>query len=160
MDAGGFGATLGRMQDFSQLIVWQRAQALTVAVYRATNGFATSDAVGFRSQLRRSTASIGANIAEGAGQAGPTQFARFLQMAIASTSEVESHLDLAQRLGLFKPSLVSHLKSETQSLRRMLTVLRRRVQEGREDKSAAEEAPPAADSQPPTEHPLNTDHPN
>ena len=91
MDAGGFGATLGPMQDFSQLIVWQRAQALTVAVYRATNGFATSDAVGFRSQLRRSTASIGANIAEGAGQAGPTQFARCSMNCLISVARPASN---------------------------------------------------------------------
>ena len=85
--------------------------------------------VSLRSQLTRSTASIAANIAEGANSAGPRDFARYLQMAIGSSSETESHLDLAFRLALVPAGVVMPLIDEVVVIRKMLIVLRRRVLE-------------------------------
>lgn len=117
------------MQDFTKLIVWQRAQAFAVEVNRATARMSERQSAGLRSQLRRAASSIAANIAEGASTVGPNQFARYLQISIASASEVESHLDLAARLQFIPPFRLASLLMEVQSLRRMLIVLRRRVLE-------------------------------
>lgn len=83
-----------------------------------------------RSQVTRSAASIAANIAEGANSGGPRDFARYLQMAIGSASETESHLDLAVRLALVPAAVVMPLIDEAVAIRKMLIVLRRRVLEG------------------------------
>ena len=115
------------MQDFTRLHVWERAQQFTVDVFEATEGLRGTHAAGLRSQLRRASSSIGANIAEGAGQEGAPQFARYLQIAIGSTSEVESHLDLAGRVHLIGPTRVVTLRREVRELRRMLAGLRKRV---------------------------------
>ena len=115
------------MQDFTRLEVWERAQQLAVAIYSATESLRGTHAAGLRSQLRRAGSSIGANIAEGAGQHGAAQFARYLQIAIGSTSEVESHLDLARRVGMMSESVVRPLTHETRRIRRMLAGLRKRV---------------------------------
>lgn len=115
------------MQDFSKLRVWHEAQHLAVAIYAATEGLSGRQAQGLRSQLRRASTSIGANIAEGAGVGGSAQFARYLQMAIGSTSEVESHLDLASRLKVFSEEDVRRLINHTHTVRRMLAALRKRV---------------------------------
>ena len=56
------------MSDFKQLQVWQRAHALTLAVYHTTNAFPREEAYGLTGQTRRSAASIPANIAEGCGR--------------------------------------------------------------------------------------------
>ncbi len=53
------------MQDFRKLKVWQKAHALTLAVYRETRSFPSDERYGITSQLRRSGASIASNISEG-----------------------------------------------------------------------------------------------
>jgi len=117
------------MQDFQKLRVWQRAQSLTVAIHAATQHMSGAHAAGLRSQLRRAAASIAANIAEGAAQATPAQFARFLQVAIGSAAELRSHLDLARRLGTLPEARCVMLEVEAEELTRMLVVLVRRVRQ-------------------------------
>jgi four helix bundle protein len=115
------------MQDFRKLAVWQRAQRLAVEVHRATEVIVSSEASGLRRQVRDSAASIGANIAEGARSGTRVQFAKYLQIAIASSSEVESHLDFAGRLGVIGQPPVDAMVDEVVQIRRMLIVFRRRV---------------------------------
>ena len=57
------------MKNFKELVVWQKSHRMTLDVYAATRGFAKEELYGLTSQLRRSAASIGANIAEGSGRA-------------------------------------------------------------------------------------------
>ncbi len=56
------------MRDFRELLVWQKAHALTLDVYRATKSFPREELYGLTRQIRRAAVSIGANIAEGAGK--------------------------------------------------------------------------------------------
>lgn len=56
------------MKDFKELIVWRKAHAITLAIYSATRAFPKEELYGLTSQLRRASASIGANIAEGCGR--------------------------------------------------------------------------------------------
>jgi four helix bundle protein len=79
------------MQDYTKLVVWQRARSLNLAVHQAARGIRPQTAPGLRSQLMRATMSIGATIAEGAARETRVDFARFITMAISSTSEVEHH---------------------------------------------------------------------
>jgi len=115
------------MQNFRELRVWEQAQCLATAVHGATKSVRGADASGIRSQIRRSSMSIGANIAEGATSGGGRQFARYLQMAIASAAETESHLDFAERIGLLPEDIVRGLIAETVQLRRQIIALRKRV---------------------------------
>ena len=73
------------------------------------------------SQLRRACASIPANIAEGCGRGGDTEFARFLQIAAGSASEVEYHLLLAHDLEYLSHADYERLSSDVVELKRMLT---------------------------------------
>jgi four helix bundle protein len=54
----------GVLKDFRELKVWEKAHQLTLAVYRHTAGFPREELYGLTSQLRRSCASIPANLAE------------------------------------------------------------------------------------------------
>ena len=90
------------MKNFRDLAVWKKAHELTLAVYRATKNFPKDETYGLTSQMRRSSASIAANIAEGCGKRTDTDFARFVQNAFGSASELEYHLLLARDLGLLK----------------------------------------------------------
>jgi four helix bundle protein len=86
------------MKDFKELKVWSKAHELTVAVYNITRAFPHDEMYGLTSQMRRSAASIGANIAEGCGRRSDGEFARFLQIARGSASETEYHFLLAKDL--------------------------------------------------------------
>ena len=115
------------MQDFRELKVWQKAHALTLRVYRDTQGFPTSELYGLTKQIRRATASIGANIAEGTGRNSGPDFARFLQMALGSASELEYHMILASDLEYLDPGIADEIIEKSQEVKRMLTSLIQRV---------------------------------
>ena len=68
------------MKDFRNLKVWERAHELTLELYRMTGRFPREELFGLTSQIRRCSASIGANIAEGCGKRGNAEFQRFLQV--------------------------------------------------------------------------------
>jgi four helix bundle protein len=74
-------------------------------------------------QVRRASASIGANIAEGSCRNGDTDFARFLQIAAGSASEVQYHLLLAHDLELLKTQDYQRLSEEVIEVKRMLASL-------------------------------------
>jgi four helix bundle protein len=86
------------MKDFKELRVWSKAHDLTVLVYKLTRAFPRDEVYGLTSQVSRSAASIGANIAEGCGRRSDGEMARFLQIARGSASETEYHLLLAKDL--------------------------------------------------------------
>jgi four helix bundle protein len=107
------------MQDFRNLKVWERAHALTLDVYKASKSFPREEMYGLTSQMRRASASIAANIAEGSCRKGDAEFARFLQMAAGSASEVEYHLLLSRDSELLERSDFQRLTSQVVEVKRM-----------------------------------------
>ncbi len=119
------------MQDFKSLKVWQKAHGLALDIYRTSGQFPSCEIYGLTSQIRRASASIPANIAEGCGRGGNAEFARFLQIASGSASEVEYHLLLARDLGLLKVETHSQLSEKVQEIKRMLSTLTKKVRENK-----------------------------
>src|SRR5919201_1444271 len=111
------------VKDFHELKVWQEAHQLTLAVYQVTASFPREELYGLTSQLRRCSASIPANLAEGCGRNGDAEFARFWSIAMGSASELEYHLPLARDLKLIKPNNHAELSQRATELKRMLTAL-------------------------------------
>jgi four helix bundle protein len=91
---------------------------MTLDVYDATRQFPKEELYGLTSQLRRSAASIGANIAEGSGRRSEKEICRFLQIARGSASEAEYHILLAYDLQLLREEEFRKLTRQ-----RMLTAL-------------------------------------
>ena len=108
------------MQSFMNLKVWEKPHALTLDVYRSSKSFPRDEIYGLTSQMRRSAASIGANIAEGSCRKGDCEFGRFLQIAMGSASELEYHLLLARDLELLKSLDYQRLSGEVIEVKRML----------------------------------------
>jgi len=113
------------MQDFRRLRVWQEGRTLSIAIHEATRSIRPGEAPNLRSQLMRSSMSISATVAEGAGRETRADFARFISMAIASASEVEHHLSVCDDLGLIERAVIEQLIERVVRLRRMLFGLRR-----------------------------------
>ncbi len=111
------------MRDFRRFTVWQRAQRLTVAIYTASARVPSRGYPGNVTQLRRAAAAVGSNIAEGCGHSSRREFARFLQMAVASAAEVENHLELAADLRAVPRAEAERLIADTIVVRRMLAKL-------------------------------------
>jgi len=95
------------MKNFRDLIVWQKAHTLTLASYRGIAGFPRQEIYGLISRIRRCSASIAANIAEGCGKRGNPEFQRYLHIAAGSASELEYHFLLAKDLGFFFPMRIT-----------------------------------------------------
>ena len=83
--------------------------------------------------MRRAAQSIRANITEGCSRSSNRDLARFLQIAIASASELEDHIEFARDVDLLTPNDVAPLLNQTVQIRRMLFALLKRVQDARGD---------------------------
>ena len=115
------------MQSFKNLKVWEKAHALTLDIYRYSKAFPRDEVYGLTSQMRRSSASIGANIAEGCCRKGDSELGRFLQIAMGSASELEYHLLLARDLDFLNSPDYQRLELEVVEVKRMLSSLIRKL---------------------------------
>jgi four helix bundle protein len=115
------------LQDFRNLKVWEKSHQLTLSVYKITATFPKEEMYGITNQLRRSTASIPTNIAEGCGRTGDNEFARFLTIAIGSASESEYLFILTHELGYVNQTDFDTLMKNLIELKQMLISLLKKV---------------------------------
>ena len=85
--------------SFKELVVWQRAIQLTIAIYKLTSSFPSSERFGLMDQLRRAGVSVASNIAEGHGRLTRGEYLQFLGHARGSNCEVETQLVIVRSLG-------------------------------------------------------------
>jgi four helix bundle protein len=128
----GRNAIVVTVQNHRNLLVWQKAYALSVRVYRVARHVARLDRSGLASQMQRAAHSIRANIAEGCSRASNKDFAKFIKIAIASASELEDHLEFAADLELIPPNDGAFLCGQVVEVRRMLYGLLRKLNGGEE----------------------------
>ena len=115
------------MGDYRKLQVWQAAHSLAVRLYLATNSFPPREAFGLVAQIRRSAASIAANLAEGSGRRSDGDFARFVRISLGSATELDYHLLLARDIGVISGELHSSLVSSLAEVQAMLASLDRKL---------------------------------
>jgi four helix bundle protein len=111
------------VKDFRDLVVWSKSHDLTLAVYKLTEHFPKEEMFGLKSQIRRSSASIPANIAEGCGRGSNGDFGRFLYNAMGSACELEYHLLLSKDLGYLAASDHKNVDAQVVEVKRMLSAL-------------------------------------
>jgi four helix bundle protein len=101
---------------------------IAVLCYEVTNRFPETERFGLSSQMRRASASIPANIAEGHGRETPGAFVQFLRNAQGSLKELETHLLLAVRVKLLEESSSQEVLEKCNEAGRMLRALIRTLQ--------------------------------
>lgn len=126
------------MKNYKELLVWKKAHEMTLDIYAATRSFPKEELYGLTSQLRRSAASIGANIAEGSGRRSSNEICRFLQIARGSASETEYHILLARDLKLIQEEDFRRLSRQSDEVQRMLTALIQSFHSTKREASVAE----------------------
>ena len=119
------------MKDFRQLKVWEKSHQLALAIYKVTAKFPKEELYGLTSQVRRASMSIPTNIAEGCGRNTDADFARFLQMAMGSTSETEYQLLLSLDLGFLNKEQYDKLNLDVTEVKHMLASLLKTIRADR-----------------------------
>ena len=90
---------MDKIKSHKDLKMWQESMTLVTQIYKVSEDFPKHEIYGLSSQIRRAAVSVPSNIAEGAGRKGENEFTRFLYIALGSLSEVETQLEISQRLG-------------------------------------------------------------
>jgi four helix bundle protein len=106
-------------KEFWDIDAWKEARKLTERIYKIN----FSKDFGLQDQIRRSSLSIMANIAEGFGRQSKTEFIRFLDIARGSCSETQSHLFICKDLGYLNEILFKELLATCQKIGKILTGL-------------------------------------
>ena len=111
------------IRNYRDLVAWQKATDLVVAIYRVTKTFPKEEVYGLTAQLRRCAVSIPSNIAEGQGRGSDKEFGRFLQIAYGSLRELETQLIIAQRLEYLDRVEVERLLADAAEIGRLINGL-------------------------------------
>lgn len=112
------------MRDFKKYDIWQLSHSLTLEIYKITTYFPKEELYGLSSQMRRASASIPTNIAEGCGRNSDKEFNQFLNIALGSACETEYLLILSKDLNYMSSEIfndietqINHIKSKIYNLK-------------------------------------------
>jgi four helix bundle protein len=103
--------------------------ALAESCYRLTRQFPRDELFGLTSQIRRAAGSVPANIAEGHGRENTGSFVQYLRISQGSLKELETHLLLAERVGILPVLGSQPVLVQCESLGKMLRALIRSLQD-------------------------------
>ena len=118
------------MRNYQDLLVWEKAHSLTLSVYKEPRSFPNEERFGLTSQMRRSCASIPANLAEGCGRRSDGEMGRFVQIAMGSGAEFSYHFRLARDLEFLTNAEYVRLDSDLSEIMRMLSSLSQKLKGG------------------------------
>lgn len=116
------------IKGYQDLEVWQKAMDLVVMCYQAAKNFPKSEVYGLASQLQRAAVSIPANIAEGRERKYSKEFVQHLSIAYSSLAELETHIQIAQRLNYINSTKTKQLLEKTAEIGRMINGLRKSIE--------------------------------
>ena len=112
-----------KIKSFKDLLVWQKAFDLSLAIYAATRAFPADERFGMTPELRKTARSVPYNIAEGHKRPTTADYLRFLGIAAGSGGELETQLLLAERLAYLTSDQAHVLLERYREVERMLAGL-------------------------------------
>ena len=115
------------MHNYKNLKIWQNSRLLVKQVYELTYSLPQNEKYGLVSQIQRAAISIPANIAEGSGRGSDKDFARFLDIAISSSFELETELLLALDLAYISEEKLSPVLLQIQETQKMIFGLKEKL---------------------------------
>ena len=121
------------IQSYRDLEVWQKAMELVVECYQITKSFPKSEVFGLAGQMQRAAVSIAANISEGHARQHTKEFLQSLSIAYGSLAELETHIEIAKRLGYITADSIPELNDKTSTIGRMLNGWRRSLEKKRNE---------------------------
>ena len=110
---------------FEDLVVWQRAHAVVLAIYRLASAFPRAETFGLVTQMRRASVSVAANIVEGFQRRTTSEKLRFLNISQGSLQELRYFLILVEDL---KFGETLNLREEVENVGRLLGAYMRGIE--------------------------------
>lgn len=123
------------VERFEDLIAWQKARKLVVAIYALTREGAFAKDFGLRDQIQRAAVSVMSNIAEGFERGTRPEFHRYLVIAKASCAELRSQLYVACDVGYIGEEQLQHYQSQAYEVSRILGGLRASLNDKRSEQA-------------------------
>ena len=109
------------MRDFKELRIWQKGIEIAVKTFQLTDTFPKEDKYGISQQMTRSGISIPSNIAEGSSRRSEKDYARFIEISLGSSFELETQLIISEKLSKGDQTLLQNLKENITDQQKMLT---------------------------------------
>jgi four helix bundle protein len=116
------------IKSYKNLEVWQKSMDLVILCYQSTKDLPKNEFYGLAGQLQRSAVSIPANIAEGRARKHSKEFIQYLSIAYGSLAELETHIQIAQRLNYISSTKTDQLLERTAEVGRMINGLRKSIE--------------------------------
>ncbi|MBU0597181.1 four helix bundle protein [Patescibacteria group bacterium] len=116
------------MLSYRDLIVWQKAMDLVVAVYELTELYPREEMYGLAAHTRKTSVSIPSNIAEGKLRGTRKDYRHFIVNAYASGAELETQIEIAKRLSFGKNLNLKKIDDLLEEVMKMLNTLIRKLQ--------------------------------
>ena len=108
------------MKNFKQLKIWQTGKDIAVATFRLSQTLDRNESFTFSSQITRAALSIPSNIAEGSSRKSKKDYARFIEIALGSSFELETQIEIMSELEIIPKSEVDQLIELINEEQRML----------------------------------------
>jgi len=105
---------------YRKLEVYKQSIDFVAEIYNLTHSFPKSELFGITSQIRRAAVSIPLNIAEGSAKSSQKDYARFLQIALGSATEIEAIFDIIIRINYLQKNQISDCSFALYKIRKML----------------------------------------
>ncbi len=117
------------VNDFKDLLVWQKSIALVEEVYILVKLLPKEETYALSDQMRRSAVSVPSNIAEGFDRNGIKEYIQFLYIALASASELETQIIISNKVGYIKDTnkILNQLIEVKKMLRGLINSLKGKV---------------------------------
>ena len=112
---------------FEDLQAWRLGMNLVVEIYRQTQSWPKTELYGLTAQIRRASASIPSNIAEGKGRSSDKELLKFLDYARGSVHEVQTQIMMACRLDYLSATDADRLGNQAAEVGRVLNGLIRAI---------------------------------
>jgi len=107
---------MSEVKTHKDLDVWKKSMTLVSDVYKYTQSFPTEEKYGIVSQMRRSAVSIPSNIAEGSARNSTKEFVQFLYVSLGSIAELDTQIEIADRLGYKTKSSIYSLIEDVRKM--------------------------------------------
>lgn len=108
------------MKNFKQLRIWQNGFDLAIKAYKLTEGFPKGEQFRLSSQITKAAVSIPSNIAEGNSRSSERDKARFIEISLGSSFELETQLLIAAALDFGDKGLRAEIITMVEEENRML----------------------------------------
>ncbi|MGB4575688.1 MAG: four helix bundle protein [Paludibacter sp.] len=117
------------MHNFKRLEIWIKSMNIVTEIYQITNTFPNHERFGLISQMQRSAVSIPTNIAEGSAKTSNKDFARFLEISIGSSFELETELIVSFNLKYIESAVYEDILNKISEIQKMINGFKNKLDE-------------------------------